>query len=119
MINLSVITKLKKFSHLTTHTIAVDDVIEIAGAFGKEVDRGLASSLLDAFKTDAVEPMVDWCTNEENILKLQSLMKARPSSVLVACPACAELSTFQLGEIPQVNPHVVCRSCGEAIPLQP
>jgi ribosomal protein L32 len=118
MINLGTLTKLKKFSSLTTHDIDVSHVIEIADMFGKQVDEELASSLLDAFRQDAVEPMVDWCVKEENIQKLQTLMSPKAQRMLVDCPNCSELSTFHFGEVAPVNPHVICRHCGFVIPVE-
>jgi ribosomal protein S27E len=118
MINLGALTKLKKFGSLTTHSIDVSHVIEIAEIFGKQVDKEMAASLLNAFQQDAVEPMVDWCVKEENIQKLQTLMSPKAQRMLVDCPHCGELSTFQFGEVAPLNPHVICRICSKVIPVE-
>jgi hypothetical protein len=109
---------LKKYGSVTTETLSVDIVKDVAAVFDRKVDTKIAEDVIGIIKADDEDNLVEWLSDPENVNRLKELAgPVQNATDLVECPECSELSTVRQGEIAPVNPHIVCKVCGFVIHL--
>jgi hypothetical protein len=117
MLNLSFISTLKKFSGMSLSQLSMADIAEVAGMFGLRIDEHQGAELLEMFKQDDDEAVTEWILRPENQSKILGVIKVVPSKEVINCPTCNEMALYDPREIPNINPHVLCKICGAPIDL--
>ena len=107
------IMQINSMLDLTSDQLKPSHVKELTSALGINIPEAALQDVTGLINRNDEDELALWAARPENLEVYRHLQSPEKDKVMIECTKCAGLALYLQDEVAVINPHIICKHCGE------